>query len=220
MADTWLVYKHTSNSSGKSYIGMTKRTMEERWAQHVYKAFQGSPFHFHNAISLYGDVDWSHTVLSSGIPTIDEAKVVERDYIRKYDTFENGYNMTSGGDGGEARIARVVEGSFYNPELDILELNIKALDFSDKYELNDRTVYELVKGQHKSVHGWYIWTGPNGKYYRSKSEVFEHPEYGIVECSPGELAREYGLHAGNVSNVVNGNRTHTGGWKLAQKGER
>lgn len=30
----WIIYKHTSMRSGKSYIGVTSRTMEARWKEH------------------------------------------------------------------------------------------------------------------------------------------------------------------------------------------
>lgn len=96
----WLIYKHTSNESKKSYVGMTKYTMEKRWQGHLDKVNEGSQTHFHNAIRLYGKDNWTHEVIVSDINDAEEAQALEVYYIKKYDTFENGYNLTIGGEGG------------------------------------------------------------------------------------------------------------------------
>jgi len=97
--DKWLIYRHTSTTSGKSYIGLTKCTMEKRWSQHASDAKCGSTLYFHNAIRLYGRGDWIHDVLHDNINSLDEATQLEIYYIKKYNTFENGYNLTIGGEG-------------------------------------------------------------------------------------------------------------------------
>ena len=95
---TWVVYKHTSMRSGKSYIGLTKKSWTVRWQHHCHMARSGSTFHFHRAIKLYGEDNWIHEILVNDIDTLEEAQVLEKYYIKKYDTFENGYNMTLGGE--------------------------------------------------------------------------------------------------------------------------
>lgn len=95
----YLIYMHTSMKSGKSYIGMTSRTLDKRWSEHVREASYGSLRHFHNAINIYGKENWNHEVLLDCIDTLEEAFQLERFMIKKYDTFENGYNLSGGGEG-------------------------------------------------------------------------------------------------------------------------
>ncbi len=49
-----IIYKHTSKTSGKSYIGLTKGTIEKRLWEHLLKSLKGKNTHFHNAIRKYG----------------------------------------------------------------------------------------------------------------------------------------------------------------------
>lgn len=95
----WVVYKHTSKTSGKSYIGMTTRGIAERWKQHVSDARRGSKLQFHCAIRKYGADDWDHEILHvCRDESIEELMHYERKFVVDYDTLNEGYNMTSGGE--------------------------------------------------------------------------------------------------------------------------
>ena len=50
------IYKVTNNINGKMYIGQTRRTIEQRWKQHIYDSFNNSldTSAFHCAIRKYG----------------------------------------------------------------------------------------------------------------------------------------------------------------------
>ena len=96
----YLVYKHTS-PSGKVYIGITKQTANGRWKNGF--GYASSP-HFWSAIKKYGWDNFKYEVLF----TIDNDDIkhlkekldfMEMYYIRKFHSYENGYNMTLGGDG-------------------------------------------------------------------------------------------------------------------------
>lgn len=91
------VYKHTS-PSGKSYIGITSASMETRLKQHVREARNKNIYKFHKAINKYGIDNFSSEVLESDIVS-DLAVEREKYWIKKFDSFKNGYNMTDGGQG-------------------------------------------------------------------------------------------------------------------------
>jgi len=93
------VYMHTS-PSGNSYVGYTKNGMEFRWNQHLRNA-KTEKLHFSNAINKYPENQWIHEQLFE-TNNQEKAKLVEIFFIGYYDTFKNGYNMTLGGDGGNA----------------------------------------------------------------------------------------------------------------------
>lgn len=91
------VYKHTS-PSGKSYIGITSRKPSQRWLNGG--GYIGQP-KFYNAIEKYGWENFSHEVLFSGLSE-EEACNKEIELIKKYDSIENGYNCSTGGQYGAA----------------------------------------------------------------------------------------------------------------------
>lgn len=86
------IYKVTNKVTGKSYIGQTRNSIEFRWRQH-YKAKDNK--YFHRAIQKYGVDNFEVTTLEC----CDFEQLNEREiyYISKYNTFQNGYNLTKGG---------------------------------------------------------------------------------------------------------------------------
>lgn len=93
----YIVYCHTLNN--KKYVGYTKKSMLERLEEHIEEALEGSDRHFYRAIRKYG----VENIVSEQLcetTTKQAAKSKERYYVKKFNTFKNGYNMTHGGDGG------------------------------------------------------------------------------------------------------------------------
>ena len=95
---TYVVYRVTS-PSGKVYVGITRRSLDQRKIEHLYLARTRSR-HFSAALRKYGPaMAWE--VLEKGIATLAEANERERHYIALYRSAEraHGYNLTKGGDG-------------------------------------------------------------------------------------------------------------------------
>lgn len=94
----YTIYFHTCRISDKSYIGYTKSTMIDRWDAHVYDAFKkNSTFAFHRALRKYGIENFDHQILEECCD-LASAKRQEIFWIAVKKSFENGYNMTKGGD--------------------------------------------------------------------------------------------------------------------------
>ena len=96
------IYMHTCRSNGKSYIGITSRSMDHRWKGHIRRAKKGSEYVFHCAIRKYGYDVWDHKVLETAFD-LESAKNAERRLILEHKTCildenSDGYNMTRGGD--------------------------------------------------------------------------------------------------------------------------
>lgn len=93
-----IIYKHTCIITNKSYIGKTSRSMEQRLEEHLYFAnYKNSKTHFHNALRKYG-ID---NFISEILEICEESEWREKEifWIKYFDTANNGYNMTLGGDG-------------------------------------------------------------------------------------------------------------------------
>ena len=71
----YTIYKHTFEN-GKSYIGLTKHTMEERLEGHKKEAQSGSPFRFHKALRKY-NFNVRSEILET-CETIEEANALEQ----------------------------------------------------------------------------------------------------------------------------------------------
>ena len=100
------VYKWENKINGRVYIGQTlnRYGYKERWKQHIYQAEHNVHNNkFHNAIRRYGVDNFNKEVLKC-IEMNDKAElkkaldILEIKYIEKYDSLNNGYNSTLGGD--------------------------------------------------------------------------------------------------------------------------
>jgi group I intron endonuclease len=90
-----LIYKYTNKINGKSYIGQTTRTIEER-LQSGYSA------KFKNAITKYGLESFELSIIEENV-LVESLSSKEIYWINHYDSFKSGYNSTLGGDGSGSR---------------------------------------------------------------------------------------------------------------------
>ena len=93
------IYKITNLINGKSYIGKTLLTIDERWNEHCRavrrKRCEKRPLY--SAMNKYGIENFK----VEQIEECDDNVVNEREvyWIEYFGTFKNGYNATIGGDG-------------------------------------------------------------------------------------------------------------------------
>ena len=92
------VYKHTS-PNGKVYIGITCRSVKERWGSNG-NGYKGNT-HFYNAIKKYGWDNFKHEILFDGLSKA-EACNKEIELISVYNSTDekHGYNNSTGGEYG------------------------------------------------------------------------------------------------------------------------
>lgn len=99
-----IVYCIKNTINNKEYIGLTVRSLEERWKQHIYESNKKDSWEWNtplgNAIKKYGKESFDVFVLEQCL-TESEMKQKEIQLIkeRKSLASENGYNLSFGGDG-------------------------------------------------------------------------------------------------------------------------
>lgn len=88
-----------TSPSNKQYVGQTVLTPQKRWQSHYWKAHSNCEGILYRAIRKYGKENFVIKLLISDISNQEEANLWEILMIRNFNTFENGYNMTEGGEG-------------------------------------------------------------------------------------------------------------------------
>ena len=90
------IYQFYNKLTKKSYIGKSI-DIESRFKSHLKTAERGEGYHIHSSISKYGLENFDFNILEECL----EEDLNEREiyYIKKFNSFENGYNLTAGGDG-------------------------------------------------------------------------------------------------------------------------
>lgn len=133
------IYKITNKVNGKSYIGQTRYTVEFRWRQHQHKK-DGT--HFHLAIAKYGAENFT-------VETLEECEIAELDsreifYIAKYDTYNNGYNSSTGGDGMRGH-SRVLTDDKYDEIKGLYLCGFSTNKIAGIYAVDKATIQKLLK---------------------------------------------------------------------------
>ena len=95
------IYKHTNLINNKSYIGITSQKCQNRWGING-KGYELQP-KFYNAIQKYGWNNFQHDILYTDLNK-ETALKIESELIKKYNTIENGYNVSPYGNIESKRI--------------------------------------------------------------------------------------------------------------------
>lgn len=91
------IYKITNDINQRIYIGMTERTIKERFKEHCqeYKRERAEKRPLYSAMKKYG-IEHFHVEL---VEETDNPEEREQYWIEFYNSYKEGYNATLGGDG-------------------------------------------------------------------------------------------------------------------------
>lgn len=190
-----IIYKLTS-PSGKEYVGLTTRTLEARMREHrVEHIYKGDTKKWnkplYRAMRKYGFENFKIEKLFDEDCTIDELRDKEIYFIELYDTFNNGYNSTLG---GESTLGfRFTD-----------EQKKKLSDRSKRYWSNKeyrRKASERMSGDRNHMYGVRGKDAPSARSVRviELDMVFDT----IKECGAFLLNNGYvdSISTGNISNA-------------------
>lgn len=142
----WTIYKHTNKINGKSYIGQTKKSMDERAGRDGMNYIGCGEFY--GAIKEYGYDNFEHTILQENIATQEEADTQERYWIKYYNTFEHGYNLTLGGVGNRYTPYKTREypnSPCSRKQLKTIQISKELLDFIKEIAIEDIIKVDSIK---------------------------------------------------------------------------
>ena len=91
------VYCITNLITGDRYIGITTQSLSTRWSEHVSRSrFNYYKSKVHSAIRKYGASNFKIEHIASAT-SLEDLKKTEIALIAQYNTFIDGYNLTTGG---------------------------------------------------------------------------------------------------------------------------
>ncbi len=153
MKENYKIYMHKNKINGKVYIGQTKRNLTKRWGRNGI-GYKDSPI-FWKAIQKYGWDNFEHILIAEDL-TKEEANILEKDYIKQYQSTNPnyGYNIDLGGHSSSYVCKKVYQYTF-NIQL------VKAYDSTAEAEretgFNSAHISDCCNGKRKRV-GGYIWS--------------------------------------------------------------
>ena len=117
-------------------------TVHERFMAHMKPSThkKKGTYKIYNAINKYGAENFYVETLEENIP-IEELDEKEIEYIAKYDSYNNGYNSTPGGDG------RII--NKLNNEEDLLSLAQSGMRTKELAEIFDVSIATILRTLHK-----------------------------------------------------------------------
>ena len=116
----YTIYKITCHVNNKFYIGYTKLPTDERLKQHIKDSRKAKTFsHLHHAIQKYGASQFSIEPIYQSRYKDHTHNEMEPHFIREYDAINQGYNIQTGGEGGNGRPIKVYQ---YSRTLELIKV--------------------------------------------------------------------------------------------------
>jgi group I intron endonuclease len=119
------IYCITNKINQKKYIGKTLNTVENRWKEHlkVYKCRKYEKRALYDAMNKYGVNNFECETIGEFPDNILEE--MEQKFIKEYNTYHYGYNLTIGGDGKQLyEYDKIIE-YYVNNDVTIVATSVK-----------------------------------------------------------------------------------------------
>lgn len=210
---------HTSLDSKKAYIGLTSRAIECRWSEHVSSAKTGSQRHFHRALLLYGEDAWDSIILHDDIKTMNEAYELEKYYIKKYNTFENGYNLSEGGEGNSGlKLTEYHISQTWVNNKGLTEI-CTPYELMVKYDIDRASMYAYISNVCNSTNGWTskgIEFLPSKKLDSSNKITVYHDTLGKFVGTVQDFSVYIEKPIKHINKMLSGKYKTVDGWRLTE----
>lgn len=168
------IYKITNTINGKCYIGQSTN-INKRWNNHkCYKSQHKenwSAFPLYRAIEKYGIENFTFEVLEECFPEQLNEKEVQ--YIKEYNSFGEGYNQTSGGDGTCNSCVKLTENQVFEI-YDLLRADeMSQDDIAEKFNVGKDIISTINHGKSRYHAGIEYPVRKNlNKYKPNQGKVF------------------------------------------------
>lgn len=176
------IYKITNKINNKCYIGQSV-DVEKRITTHFWAAFRENlpsyNNHLYQAIRKYGEENFDYVILKT-LKEPDKVSLdkLEQYYIKKYDSFHNGYNMNEGGNTANQNIASGERnGHAKLTEKDVIEIRKAYNNHELKRDVYKRYEDRINKTGFHKIWNWNTWKNILPEYH-NKENIKWHSHQG------------------------------------------
>ena len=145
----YYIYKIENLVNGKKYIGLTNN-IQRRRARHFtdLKCNRHDNSFLQKEYNIYGKENFTFNIEFEGDITEQEISDKEKEYIKKYDSYRNGYNQNEGGNFGPSN------GGTHLTQSDVFNI-LAALEFmsrpgqilSNMFDVSKTTISRIKHGE-------------------------------------------------------------------------
>ena len=144
----YYIYKIENLQNHKIYIGLTNNIARRR-SRHFtdLRGHRHDNSFLQKEFDIFGEDNFSFNIEFQGNVSIEEISIKEKEYIKKYDSYKNGYNQNEGGNFGPSN------GGSHLTQSDIFNI-LAALEFksrpgqvlADIYGVSRSTISRIKRG--------------------------------------------------------------------------
>ena len=213
------IYKIENLINGSIYIGQSI-DMEKRWSTHISILNQNNHYnaHLQNAWNKYGSENFKFSIVEECKPL--ELNDREIYWINKYDSFINGYNLTSGGGNTESFSKSVIQFDMNGKELNRYFSISEAETITG---INYSMISECCSNKRKTA-GGYIWQYEDGfvsipswhfqaRKFREICQINDDGKIINIFPSSAEAKRVTGICDTSIIRCCRGTLQSAGGYK-------
>lgn len=198
------IYKFTSKSTNMSYIGQSIQ-IEQRYKQHINEAKTGDNSKWHQAIREQGIENFTFEILEECLP--EQLNDREIYWINYYDSYNNGYNSTPGG-----------QSKYFDPQAiyEAWDQGLSPLEISQKLNIGTTTVYNNLIGyanydkREAKIRGGILASkNRNANNNSNSNNIYQYDLDGnYIKTWPSakEIQRELSYSASYIGKCVSGKR--------------
>ena len=195
------IYKITNLINGKSYIGQSVN-IEKRMYTHFWAAYKENlpcyNYHIYQAIRKYGKDNFKAEILV----TISEEEIkllndLERNFIKQYDSYHNGYNMNEGGNSANQNCHSGENNAKAKlTKQDVIAIRTAYNNHESKKDVYSRYSNRIGESGFHKIWTWATWKNVLPEYH-SKENVEWYNHQGKALSS-----EQAALNAGKIDKIT------------------
>lgn len=188
------IYLITNKVNGKQYVGQTSKTIEKRWKQHLSHSRYEQNYLYY-AMRKYGTDNFDIKELdkiecSNSKELNDLLNKIEIRYISKYDTYENGYNLTIGGGNSSKNCKTPVD--VYDLSGNLINSFERSIEAATYYDVSIGAISSVCHGKNHTL---------KNLVFRIKGESFD--KYSIEYKTNSKMVYQFDKEYNLISSYKN-----------------
>lgn len=209
-----IIYCSHNSLSGMKYVGQTINSLKHRMNQHYLQSKNGKTkfskeLNKNKKFFIWGILE------ECDISLMDDR---EKYWIKYFDTLNNGYNSTIGGN-IPFDPNKIKEFTIMAPNGDIIKSK-NICKFCRLYNLHQGHISSVINKKIKSYKGWKLI---DTKFIGQESTAENNKKYFIIETPSGDIVKDTGISdfckkndlcVSHISQVLSGKRKSHKGYKL------